>query len=95
LDIQKAKYEFSTEKNQKLINERSISFEEVVAALENGQLLDIINHPNSGKYPNQKILVVQVNAYVYLVPFVEKDKTVLFLKTIFPSRKTTKQYIKM
>ncbi len=87
-------YEYSADKNQRLINERHISFEEIVAALNNGQLLDIINHPNQKKYPNQSIYVVQVNEYVYLVPFVEKDRRTVFLKTIFPSRKAKKQYIK-
>jgi uncharacterized DUF497 family protein len=87
-------YEYSADKNQQLINERCISFEEIVAALNNGQLLDIIKHHNQKKYPNQNIYVVQVNGYVYLVPFVEKDKQTVFLKTIFPSRKAKKRYIK-
>ena len=58
-------YEYSDSKNQLLINERHISFEEVIAALENKQLLDIVQ-PNQNKYPNQKAYVVQVNNYVYL-----------------------------
>lgn len=87
-------YEFSASKNQLLIKERHISFEEIVAALDNGQLLDIIKQPNSNKYPNQKMYVVLISGYAYLVPFVEKDKNTVFLKTIFPSRKATKQYLK-
>jgi len=86
-------YEYSHDKNQQLIEKRNISFEEVVSALENGQLLDIIEHPNKSKYPNQKMYVVQVNDYVYLVPFVEKNKQTVFLKTIFASRKAKKHYI--
>lgn len=86
-------YEYSADKNQYLIKERHISFEEVIAALNNGQLLDIIDHPNRKKYPNQSLYVIQVNGYVYLVPFVEKNKQTVFLKTIFPSRKAKKQYI--
>lgn len=85
-------YEYSAEKNQQLISERHISFDEIIAALNDGQLLDIAEHPNKNKYPNQKIYVVLVNSYVYLVPFVEKEKSI-FLKTIFPSRKAKKQYI--
>lgn len=85
-------YEYSDSKNQLLINERHISFEEIIAALENEQLLDIVES-NQNKYPNQKAYVVQVNNYVYLVPFVEKDKQSVFLKTIFPSRKAKKRYI--
>lgn len=61
-------YEYSADKNQYLIKERHISFEEIIAALNNGQLLDIIDHSN------QSIYVIQVNGYVYLVPFVEKNK---------------------
>lgn len=87
-------YEYSADKNQPLINERNISFEEVISALSNGQLLDIIEHPDKSKYPNKKIYVVQINDYVYLVPFVAKDKHTVFLKTIFPSRKAKKQYKK-
>ncbi len=87
-------YDYSEEKNKWLINERHISFEEVVAALNDGQLLDVIKHPNKQKYPNQEMYVVQINNYAYLVPFVQKDKNSVFLKTIFPSRKAKKQYIK-
>ncbi|OGO92793.1 MAG: toxin [Coxiella sp. RIFCSPHIGHO2_12_FULL_42_15] len=88
-------YEFSAEKNQQLINERGISFDEVVAAIEEGALLDIVPHPNPAKFPNQEIYILNINSYVYLVPFVRKDKNTVFLKTIFPHRKLTKQYLKV
>lgn len=87
-------YEYSVDKNKRLINEPHISFEEIIAALDNGQLLDVVKQPNQNKYPNQKIYVVQVNSYVYLVPFVQKDDRTVFLKTIFPSRKAKKRYMK-
>jgi len=87
-------YEYSDDKNKLLIEERNISFEEIIAALNNNQLLDIVKRPNKGKHPNQKAYAVQVNNYVYLVPFVKKDKETIFLKTIFPSRKAKKQYMK-
>jgi uncharacterized DUF497 family protein len=86
-------YEFSAEKNQLLIKERGISFEDVIAALDAGKLLDTIDHHNDAKYPNQKIYIIEINNYIYLVPFVRKDKQTVFLKTIFPSRKLTKKYI--
>jgi len=57
-----------------------------------GKLLDTIQHPNHEKYPNQRIFIVEIDRYVYLVPFVEDD-TEFFLKTIIPSRKMTKQYL--
>ncbi len=69
-----------------------MSFEEIEMAIEQGNLLDIVAHPNRTKYPNQKIFVVRLLDYVYLVPFVE-DQSSFFLKTIIPSRKATKQYL--
>ncbi len=86
-------YQFSAEKNQQLINERGISFEEIIAALNNGKLLDILEHHNGERYPHQKIYVIDINGYVYLVPYVMKDERTVFLKTIFPSRKLTKLYL--
>jgi hypothetical protein len=90
----KPSYEFSAEKNQQLISERGLSFEEVIAAIEEGLVLDIIPHPNLAKYPNQEIYVVNIHDYVCLVPFVKKDKETVFLKTIFPHRKLTKRYLR-
>ena len=84
-------FDFNIEKNLKLKKERGISFEGIIAAIANGYLLDIIEHTNKEKYQNQKIYVVDINCYVYLVPFIEKEQTI-FLKTIFPSRKLTKKY---
>jgi len=84
-------YDFSAEKNQLLIKERDISFERVIAAIEEGSILDILPHPNSAKYPNQKIYVIDLCGYVYLVPFVEREDGSVFLKTIFPHRKLTKK----
>ena len=57
-----------------------------------GGLLDVVPHPSPKKYPNQRMFVVKVENYVYLVPFVETDSGV-FLKTIIPSRKATKKYL--
>ncbi len=79
-------------KNEILLKERGISFERVVYHIEKTGLLDIIRHPNTIKYPNQKIFVVKISQYVYLVPFVENEKE-YFLKTIIPSRKATKKYL--
>lgn len=87
-------YQFSADKNWRLIQERNISFEEIIAALGNGQLLETLIHPNTEKYPHQKIYVVDVRGYIYLVPFVYVNKHTIFLKTIFPSRKYTNKYLK-
>ncbi len=86
---------YSLEKNEILKASRGISFEDVILALEEGYLLDDIEHPNKEKYPNQNIFIilVVVKDYVYLVPYVE-DETSIFLKTIIPSRKMNKKYNK-
>ena len=84
---------WNAEKNQTLINERRISFEDIVFSIQSGDLLDDVCHPNSGKYPNQRLFVVSVDDYVYLVPYIETADEI-FLKTIIPSRKATKQYLR-
>ncbi|MDA8428410.1 MAG: toxin [Geobacteraceae bacterium] len=83
---------WNTEKNIRLKSERSVSFEEVLAAMSHGALLDVVLHPNPEQYPNQRIYVVRIRGYAYVVPFVETDKEI-FLKTIIPSRIATKKYI--
>lgn len=85
-------YEYDTEKNIKLKEERGISFEEVIYYINNGCLLDVIKHPNKEKYANQYFYVVDIDSYVYLIPFVREGGRI-FLKTIFPSRKHTKKYL--
>lgn len=71
---------------------RGISFEDIVFHIEAGDAVDIFTHPNQSKYPGQQIIVVCVEDYVYLVPFVENDEEI-FLKTIIPSSKATKKYL--
>lgn len=87
-------FRWSSEKNESLRVERGLTFEAVVVAVEAGRLLDILSHPNVAKYPRQRILVVELDGYVHLVPFVE-EKDHFFLKTIVPSRKATREYLKM
>lgn len=84
-------YNWNADKNEQLIVERGISFEEIVFYIENNGLLDDIAHPNSQDYSHQRIFIVAVESYVYLVPYVE-NKDELFLKTIIPSRKFTRIY---
>ena len=83
---------WSPDKNRQLIEERGISFEDVVFYLQQGALLDDIEHPNDDKYPNQRIFVLSIDGYVHLVPYIE-DQNEIFLKTVIPSRKATKQYL--
>jgi len=63
-----------------------------VFCLQRGALLDDIEHPNRDKYPDQRVFVINVDAYVYLVPYVE-NRNEIFLKTVIPGRKATKQYL--
>ncbi len=86
-------FDWDNEKNEMLINTRGVSFEEVIAILESGDVLDILEHPNKEKYSHQKVYVVVINGYVYLVPFVQQDGNKIFLKTIIPSRKAQKKYL--
>ncbi len=86
---------YSSEKNEILKKERDIGFEDVILSIENGYLLDDIEHPNKEKYENQNIFIilVQIKNYVYLVPYVEEEDYI-FLKTIIPSRQMNKKYNK-
>ena len=84
-------YNWNPEKNQLLLAERGISFERIVFEIASGNELAVLEHPNQEKYPGQKISMVQVDDYVYAVPFIETDAEI-FLKTIIPSRKATKQF---
>jgi len=80
------------ERNQQLVAGRGISFEDVVFYLQQGTLLDDVEHPNEDKYPNQRVFVINIDDYVHLAPYVESRKEI-FLKTVIPSRKATKQYL--
>lgn len=86
-------FRWNHDKNEQLKAGRDISFEEIVLAIEADGLLDVLRHSNPGKYPKQRVLVVAVEEYAYLVPFVE-EVDYYFLKTIIPSRKATRDYLK-
>ena len=85
-------YKWDFQKNEKLKVERGISFEQIVMHIERGDVLDLVAHPNQARYPGQQIIVVEINEYAYLVPFVESSEG-KFLKTIIPSRKATRDYL--
>ena len=77
-----------------LRQKRDICFEQIVMHIDKGDLMDVIANPNQNKYPGQKILIVDINGYIWLVPFVQEQENVYFLKTIIPSRKATKKYLR-
>ena len=79
-------------KNVTLRADRGIGFEDIVFHIGRGDVLDILEHPPPHRYAGQRVFVVQRDDYVYLVPYVEDEDTV-FLKTIIPSRKATRQYL--
>lgn len=85
-------FDWSLEKNKKLIKERGISFEIAVEAILDGDLIKVEKN-SSKKHPDQRMYIIVINNYCYLVPFV-KEKDMIFLKTIIPSRKATKKFIK-
>ena len=85
-------FAWNSEKNERLRQERGITFEDIILNIQLGNEVDIFDHPNQERYPGQKISVVLVESYAYLVPFVESEEEI-FLKTIIPSRKATKQYM--
>ena len=84
-------YSWDATKNEKLIAGRGISFEKAVFAIENGKLLDTVDHPNTTRYKHQRMFVIEYEGYVYLVPFVQNNEAI-FLKTIIPSRKAARKY---
>lgn len=85
-------FRWSHDKNEALKIERSISFEKIVLAIEADGVLDQLRHPNLEKHPNQSILAVALDGYVYLVPYVE-ETDYFFLKTVIPSMKATRDYL--
>lgn len=85
-------FDWNDEKNEMLQRSRAVSFEDVLVHIQNGDILDIINHRNPERYPGQKIIVLNIDGYVWLVPYV-KIRGTRFLKTIIPSRKATRDYL--
>jgi hypothetical protein len=89
--IKNMKYEWDPKKNEWLREERNISFEKIIFHLARGDVWKIADHPDQESYPGQKIYFVVVEEYIYLVPHID-EKDYIFLKTIIPSRKATKEY---
>jgi uncharacterized DUF497 family protein len=85
-------YGWNKEKNQLLKTERDVSFEELIVHIAAGDLLDVVEHPHAEKYKGQRMFIVKMRDYAWLVPFVETEGEI-FLKTIIPSRKATKKYL--
>jgi hypothetical protein len=86
-------FAFDPEKNAWLIRERGISFEQIIALIESGKLIRVLEHPDTKKYADQLLYEVDVDGYIHVVPVVRQGRS-LFLKTIYPSRKATRKHRK-
>jgi uncharacterized DUF497 family protein len=81
------------QKNEWLKRNRGLGFEQIAVLIEQGQVLEVMDHPDQRKYPRQKMAIVEIGGYACLVPYVDDEEGV-FLKTIIPSRKATKKYLR-
>ena len=86
-------FQWDNEKNEWLKKQRGVSFEQVIILLEREDVLEVVEHPNQKKYPGQRIAIVRINDYAYLVPYIQ-DGEEIFLKSIIPSRKATNKYVR-
>lgn len=87
-------FRYNHEKNVELLKIRGIGFEEIIQSISDGNLLDIRKHHNQDKYPNQEIMYVRILREVYAVPYIKENNNSIFLKTLFPSRKARREFIK-
>ena len=87
-----SEFDWNDEKSESLEKTREICFEDIVILVQNGHLIKVIKHPKKDRYPKQNMMVIDVEGYIYLVPYV-KSKGIRFLKTIIPSRKATREYL--
>ncbi|MDT8447386.1 MAG: toxin [bacterium] len=83
------KLKWNPVKNLKLLEERGITFEVIEQVIATDGFLELLDHPTR---EHQKMLLVQINNYVYAVPCLLEPDGSLFLKTAFPSRKYKKRY---
>jgi uncharacterized DUF497 family protein len=86
-------FNWSEAKNRFLKEHRNISFEEVVIAVQNGGLLEVIDNPSKNEHQSRQCMIVNINHYAFIVPFIMSEEEA-FLTTIFPSRKFTKLFFK-
>jgi uncharacterized DUF497 family protein len=87
-----SEFSWNDEKNRTLKAERGLAFEDIVAAIENGRVLADIDHHQTGRKDHQRILVVEIDGYACVVPYVEQGLH-MFLKTIYYSRAMQKKYV--
>ena len=83
-------FRYNAAKNHTLIQERGVSFEDIIVEIETGNVVRITPHHNQQRYPSQKVMHVKYLAKIYLVPYVIEEDGTFFLKTLYPCRKMTK-----
>jgi uncharacterized DUF497 family protein len=86
-------FRYNHEKNAELLKLRGIGFEEIIQSIADGNLLEIRKHHNQEKHPNQEIMYIRVLKEVYAVPYIKEKEDLVFLKTLFPSRKARKEFL--
>jgi len=89
------KFDYSEEKDLVLIETRNIGFQDIINSISKGGLLDNLDHPSQKKHKGQKLFVVKIGRYIYVVPYIiDREKKIIFLKTLYPSRKMTSKYLR-
>ena len=83
--------EWSAEKNEALKRKRGLCFEDVETAIENGDFIGDYSHPNQERYPQQRVLIVEIDGYACIVPYIQ-DGNVRYLKTVYRSRKAQRLF---
>jgi hypothetical protein len=83
---------WNREKNEWLRENRSICFDDILFYIDNDCLIDDVELPNKEKYSGQRVMVFTIEDYIYLVPYIETEDEI-FLQTIIPSRKATKNFL--
>lgn len=86
-------YDYNKEKDRLVRLRHGVSFKDIIQEIKRKRVLKRISHPNKTKYSNQKLYIIEIKGYAIVVPHVEQGDTI-FLKTLFPSRKYTKKFIK-
>jgi hypothetical protein len=86
-------FRWNRTKDEKLRATRGVSFVDVLASYYAGRILDDIVHPGADRYPGQRVMIVEIRDYAYLVPYMETDEAI-YWKTIIPNRKMTRKYLR-
>ncbi len=92
IDAEATPVQILERKDNQLRKERGIGFETIIAVIE-AEGIDATDHPNPQKYPGQKMYLLEMDGYMWVVPHVHRGNEI-FLKTAYPSRKVNKHYIR-